>query len=163
MTLSSKLLALVAVAGLSLTCISCFGNAHRVESCSECIGAEYCVEDQHDDLYCASPCGSDVNCAAFFSCVPLRDQEHLSDTVWVCMPDEFYTDVGHVYRVPGDEDCSSGGTYNCPTGMECLEDTSGAYDVYFCSDTCDYDSDCLSDCCYDTDEGEYCAPWYYCD
>ncbi len=165
---SVMLLTVAVLCTLALVSTGCRGDARQVESCSECRYDpdprfdEYCVWGENQQLYCANPCTSEVSCAIDHTCVPLRDQENLSDSVWVCMPTYFYDDVGMVYRVPFDEDCSSTGTYDCPNSMECLIDDSGAYDIFFCSESCYADSDCLSDCCFNTGTGDYCAPYRYC-
>ncbi len=54
----------------------------------------------------------------------------------------------------GDTPCDNA----CPGEMECLTDDSGMTDMYFCSDSCTNDTNCIGGCCYDTGNGSYCAP-----
>jgi hypothetical protein len=154
---------------VGLLASGCTGGARQVESCYDCNenanwrATEYCVEGQGDQLYCANPCLSDVDCDVDFWCVPLVDQgtpyDDTTDLRWVCMPSEYYfTDSGRVWRTASD--CEN----SCPGEMTCIVDNSGVDDIFFCSDECLVDSDCLSDCCATSTEGDFCAPYYpYCE
>ncbi|HOX45430.1 MAG TPA: hypothetical protein PK668_17670 [Myxococcota bacterium] len=169
-----KLLGGVVVLALALGALGCEGGARTVDSCDDCIQdtnewhrTEYCVYGDYSQLYCANPCYSDLDCEPLYDCVPLTDQgtwydpSGTGDTRWVCMPHSFYVDDGRVWRWA--DDCSTGMGHECAAGMTCLYDDSGLDDIFFCSDPCTYDEDCLTDCCYDTGTGDYCAPYRYCD
>lgn len=157
-----RLTVLLCVPSLLLLVAGCgTGEAEAVVSCDECRGVEVCVTGEPGQLYCADPCIRNIDCALSFWCVPEEDEENYGTLEWVCMDQTFYHDLGRVWSW-GDVDCSEGYGDECDPGMTCLVDDTGAYDRFFCSDSCMYDSDCLTDCCYDTGEGEYCAPESYC-
>ncbi len=152
----------------------CTGGAREVLDCYECNeGAtwshnEYCVEGQYNELYCANPCISDVDCALDFWCVSELDvgTEWTTDNRyarWVCMPEEYY--VGKLAVWGSAYDCTPGLGDECPTDMTCLIDDTYYEEEYFCSDECITDDECMTDCCYYVDTNEsYCAPYYpYCD
>ena len=148
------------VAAVALTLVvslaGCWhGDSRKVDSCADCYGSEHCVYGL-DGLYCANGCVSQLSCTVDHWCVPLVDEEYLDEIVWVCMPDEYYTDDGLVYR----SDCGEYDGEDCPTGMTCLEDTVD-YGDYYCADECYHHSDCLTDCCVPSTDGyDYCAPFY---
>ena len=141
----------------------CFGNSREVDSCYDCVDyEEYCVEDSYGgQLYCADGCASHLGCRVGYSCVPLLDQGTLwtDDSAyirWVCMDDHNYTGMGSVWRT--EDDCGTGMPDECPPAMQCLyDDYNPSNVVYFCSDPCDYDSDCMTGCC-ELSSG-YCAPY----
>ena len=168
------ILAVILMALMVMGMVSgCTGGAREVDSCYECEenanwrASEYCVEGEYNQLYCANPCISSVDCDINYWCVPELDEgtTWANDgryVRWVCMPEEYYEGKLEVWR--SEYDCSPGLGDECPGDMTCLIDDTYYDEEYFCADECDYDDECLTDCCYDTGDGAYCAPYYpYCD
>jgi hypothetical protein len=170
MKTATKILALIATMSLFVLVMGCTpGAAHQVDSCDECDDhptwgmKEYCVEGEPGQLYCANPCHSNLGCHVGYWCVPLLDEgttyESCTGCVrWVCMPDTYYAGKDRVWYW-GEDNCVTGGAYECPADMQCLVDDTGTTDQYFCSDECTSNSSCLGGCCYDTGTTSYCAPY----
>jgi hypothetical protein len=160
-------LALIAVGLLAaLFALGCTGQARSVDSCRDCIQdpspriTEYCVWG-NTSLYCANPCVFESDCALDHRCVPLTDEGTWYDdrevTRWVCMPNSFYRNKKMVYRW---NDCRDVGN-ECPAGMECLQDID-VPTIFFCSDPCGYNSECMTSCCVAVELDDFCAPALYC-
>ncbi|NOZ87173.1 MAG: hypothetical protein GXP49_13065 [Deltaproteobacteria bacterium] len=143
---------------------ACTGTSRPVESCDECQknmngrADEYCVQGEGTQLYCANPCVTHLDCTASQWCVPLPDQgtpwdDHVGRIRFVCMPDSFYYGKSKVRLV---SDCQF-----CDQNETCLQDSND--NRTYCSEGCSSDSDCLSLCCAETQQGNhYCAPYNYC-
>jgi len=144
--------------------IGCSGGSREVESCDDCNQGttwktnEYCVMGEGTQLYCANPCIGHIDCEWDQWCVPLPDQgtpydDRTGRIRWVCMPYEYYAGKKKVRLVT---ECSA-----CEADETCLEDTRNS--AKYCSEACGTDSECLSGCCAETEQGShYCAPYHYC-
>jgi hypothetical protein len=148
------------------------GGSREVDSCDECVGeaasqaaSEYCVS-AGGNLYCSTPCDNlSVVCEAGHRCLPMADQgtknEIPGTTQWVCIDNSYYVGKNYVRRVGGN--CGEGQPDECYSNETCLQDTTDT-SIYFCSESCLTDNDCVTDCCIDDGEGNYfCVPyWGYC-
>ena len=160
-----KVLMIVAMGALALAFVACeTGNARVVSNCAQCTAVEQCVT-QGSTLYCADSCLSDSQCLGSVhpQCGQMEDASIPAKWHWVCLPDQVYTyyQGKKIYHRMGG-DCSTDANYLCASGEYCLGDTTDST-VFFCAESCNYNSDCAMGCCATTtSNGGRCAPTYYC-
>jgi len=131
----------------------------EIDTCSECTGGTACIEPETGNKQCAFTCTSSESCPFGHVCLAF-DLASGSGYDWVCVPSRYFETKGKVTRMGGD--CTAA-PYECSGSATCLLDDSVTPTIYFCSDACSGNTDCVTGCCADAGGTTYCAPVDYCE